>query len=97
MARPKTTHDTRATRNVDIYTTPTIEEVVSLHLQRLTSEKARIEKQIELWLRKEARLRARLAEIARQIEELHAVCPRVTINSQVEEPEETRRDPTIGI
>ena len=85
MAGPKTTRDVRATRSVDVHRTPTIEEGVPLHLQRLTSEKARIEKQIELWLRKEARLRARLTKVERQMEELHAICPSATIAPQIED------------
>lgn len=82
------TENAGATPTIEIRIPMTTEELVSLHLRRLANEKVRIGQQIEMWSSKQARLRARLIRIERQMEELREICPSATVGHQIEDAEE---------
>ncbi len=85
MADPKTMHDVRSIRSVSTRAMPSSEGAIFLQLHRLASEKLRLEREVELWLRKKDRIEARLNEIEHQMEALRGVCPRIAVESRVTE------------
>ena len=85
MADPKTMHDVRSIRSVSTRAMPSSEGAIFLQLHRLASEKLRLEREVELWLRKKDRIEARLTEIEHQMEALRGVCPRIAVEPRVTE------------
>jgi len=82
MGGLKTMHDIRTLRSVATRAVPASEGAVFLQLHRLASEKLRLEREVELWLRKKERIENRLAEIEQQMESMRHRCPSVTVESR---------------
>ena len=77
MAGLRTMHDIRTLRSVVTRGMPTSEGAVFLQLHRLASEKLRLDREAELWMRKKERIEKRLAEIQQQMDRLRQVSPGV--------------------
>jgi len=86
MAGPRSMHDIRSIRSVATRAIPTNEGAIFLQLHRLASEKLRLEREVELWLRKKERLEKRLGEIEQQMENLRSLGPGVQIESRLNSP-----------
>ncbi|TAK29828.1 MAG: hypothetical protein EPO21_20425 [Chloroflexota bacterium] len=95
MAGPKTMHDVRSIRSVATRALPAGEGAIFLQLHRLASEKLRLEREVELWLRKKERLEKRLAEIQQQMEHLRGQNPDLIIESRVSTPKNAWRQVTV--
>ncbi len=95
MAGPKTMHDVRTARSVATRAMPTSEGAIFLQLHRLASEKLRLEREVELWLRKKERIEQRMGEIEQQMERLRPICSGVTIESRINAPKKAWRQVTV--
>jgi hypothetical protein len=91
MAGLKTMHDVRTLRSVVTRSAPTSDGALFLLLHRLASEKLRLEREVDLWLRKKERLEKRLMEIEQQVEHLKQVRPGGDTGSPLHSP--TKIDP----
>ncbi|MBI4498612.1 MAG: hypothetical protein HY689_12005 [Chloroflexi bacterium] len=87
MAGPKTMHDIRTLRSVASRALPTSEGALFLQLHRLASEKLRLEREVELWLRKQERIHRRLGELERQMEHLRQLCPSLSAEAKATPPQ----------
>lgn len=95
MADPKTMHDVRTLRSVAGRASPTDEGAVFLQLHRLASERLRLEREAELWLRKKDRIEKRLAEIEQQMEGLRSLGTGLRVESRVNDPKPALRRLTL--
>ena len=95
MTGPKTMHDVRSLRSVASRAIPTSEGAVFLQLHRLASEKLRLEREVDLWLRKKERIEIRLSEIEHQMDNLRNLCPNLTVETRVTSPRKSWRQVTL--
>ena len=96
MAGLKTMHDVRSLRSVAARATPASEGAVFLQLHRLATEKLRLEREAEQWLRKKERLEKRLSEIEGQMEHLRQACPPgIAVESRLNSPRKAWRPVTL--
>lgn len=95
MAELRTMQDIRTMRSVSTRAIPTSEGAIFLQLHRLASEKLRLDREVELWLRKKERIEKRLGEIEQQMENLRQLCRSVTVESRVNRPKTALRRVTL--
>ncbi|MBI4493348.1 MAG: hypothetical protein HY690_11225 [Chloroflexi bacterium] len=95
MARIKTMQDVHTLHSVPGRAMPTDEGAVFLQLHRLANEKLRLEREVELWLRKKERIEQRMREIEQQMESLRQLAPSMTVESTVRSPKQSWRRMTL--
>ncbi len=95
MAGLKTMHDIRSLRSVAARAVPSSEGAIFLQLHRLASEKLRLEREVDLWLRKKERIENRMGEIEQQMESLRHLCPNLTVETRVRSPKKGWRQVTL--
>ncbi|MBI2863116.1 MAG: hypothetical protein HYX94_00950 [Chloroflexi bacterium] len=95
MAGLRTMHDIRTLRSVVTRAVPASEGAVFLQLHRLASEKLRLERQVEIWQRKQERIEKRLTEIEQQMENLRHSDRSVTVESKINRPKKALRQITL--
>lgn len=82
MGGQRTLHDIRTLRSVATRAMPSSEGATFLQLHRLASEKSRLEREVEMWLRKKEQIEKRIGEIEQQMERLRQLCPSVTVEAR---------------
>lgn len=94
MVQPRTMHDIRTLRSVPSRAAPSNEGAMFLQLHRLASEKLRLEREVELWLRKKERIEKRLSEIEHQMESMRRAS-HTYVESRVSQPKRGWREVTL--
>ncbi|MDO8673301.1 MAG: hypothetical protein Q7O66_17990 [Dehalococcoidia bacterium] len=91
MGELRTMHDIRTLRSVVTRAAPPDEGAAYLHLHRLATEKLRLEKEVEIWQRKQERIEKRLTEIEQQMANIRPGTGNITVESKINRPQRTLR------